>query len=193
MFKGHGIKLGDMEFYQIMVLVHVLGSFGIFTGWGMEIAAAQRLTTTDTAVSLREILKAYSRASRLSMISMAVTFSAGIYLMVTAWGPQAWITTAVVTLLFLITTGIYYSRKALPMLKIMSQEEYQFFMTAYSIRVRFLIVSLRIRIASGATILALMVLKPAMTGTIALLLVLAFLISLLIFFPAGKKKPGITD
>ena len=189
MFQGRDIKLGDMEFYQFMVLVHVLGSFGIFTGWGMEIAAVQRLTTTDTAASLKEILKAYGRASRLSMISMAVTFSAGIYLMVTAWGPQAWITTAVVTLLFLIGTGIYYSRKALPMLKIMSQEENQFFMTAYSIRVRFLIVSLCIKIAAGTAILALMVLKPAVTGTIALLLVLAILISLLVFFPAGKKSP----
>ena len=187
MFEGGFIKENNMEIYQYIVLLHVMASFGIFTGWGMEIAAAQRLTLTDKADQLEEILKAYGRASLLSMVSMGVTLGAGVYLMVTAWGPEAWIAAAVVLLLFLMATGIYYSRKALPILRAMSQPGYQFFMPVYSIRVRFLIVSLRIRIAAGAVILALMVLKPAATGTIVLLLALALIISLFVFLPAGKK------
>lgn len=175
-----------MGVYQYIVLLHVIGSFGIFTGWGMEISAIQRLILVNKASELKECLRVYRRASQVSMISMVVTFTAGIYLMVKAWGPEPWIALGILTLLFLIVVGMFFSRRALPVLKTMAQAEF-FYMPVYLIRVRYLIVSICIRLSCGVMILALMVLKPAVAGAAILLLILVSLITLIAFLPLGKK------
>ena len=176
-----------MEIYQYAVMLHIAASLGIFAGWGMEISAIRRLRRVAKAKHIKENIDELNKATKLSMASMLITFIAGVYLMITAWGQKAWIAGGILALLFLIVSGIVLTRRAMPMLKSMSQKNEHFYIPAYMTRIRYLMLSIRIKIITGLAIVALMVLKPETNGTLLLLLLLSVLIALIVLVP-GKKR-----
>ncbi len=98
------------------------------------------------------------------MLAMIITLGTGIWLMAEFWGQGLWMMMAFFSLLLIIFIGIFFRRRA----SLLKEDRTR--------SISYLISSIRLRIAIGTGIIALMVFKTtAMLSS--LLIVLVFLIS----------------
>lgn len=103
-----------MNGYTIALFLHIVGAFGFFVALGLEWTSVRHLGRASTAEQVREWMQVPNEMGRLGMISMLTLLAAGIYMMVTAWGPVPWIlvTFAAIVLLIVLTAALTNPRMA---------------------------------------------------------------------------------
>ncbi len=103
-----------MNGYTIALFLHIVGALGFFVTLGLEWTSLRHVGRAGTAEQVREWMQVPNEMGRLGMIAMLTLLAAGIFMMVTAWGPAPWIlvTFAAIVLLIVLTATLTNPRMA---------------------------------------------------------------------------------
>lgn len=158
-----------MNSYSLLILLHVTGAVGIFAAWGMEAVLLQRLREAVTIVEARTGTRSLRRRGRLAPVAMLTVVATGIWMMAAAWGGQAWMVTALAAVVIIGMTGSALGGRAISRLDGALAGEPERLPDDFDLAVGLLTISLRLRFAIGIGILGLMTIKPAVTGSLAIM------------------------
>ncbi|HET7716172.1 MAG TPA: hypothetical protein VFK86_11140 [Bauldia sp.] len=139
-----------MNWYDILLFLHLVGAVAMFAGWAIEflmLAEGPGHSQPD---------RGPWRAAFLGPVGMAIALLSGIAMMIWRWGQQPWMVVAIGAIALLIAVGIGA--------QIVARKN-----PADSARRRILKTSLAARIGMGLSLLAIMAAKPGGAVSIALL------------------------
>lgn len=157
-----------MNVYTFLKFVHVLGAVGMFAATAIEGVSLGRLQRAETAADARIWMGLLALPFGLGPFAMLTTLVSGMWMMAMGWGRQPWLVSALVGLVEMGILGGLVSRRRVRRLRAaLAPETGSELSDAFrSIRSgKGFTASLRLRIAIGVAILALMTLKPDATGS----------------------------
>lgn len=157
-----------MSSYPLVVLVHVLGTVGIFAAIGVEVASLERLRRATTPQEARLWLGLLALPERLGPMSMVMTLVSGVWLMAAAWGRQPWLASSIIGLVGMgVLGGVVTLRRTRRLRGALVVDTGSDLTGALRSLLSggALTASLRLRIAIGVGILGLMTLKPDAAGS----------------------------
>lgn len=149
-----------MNIFPALTFFHVTGAITIFISWALEYSyltpMRQSLMADNEDVALKE-MKQYKK---IGSVGVLITLTTGIWLMVALWGYKPWIMMSIISIVLLIITETLFSRKAIS------------FKTDKYRSMSYEVSSIRLRIAIGMGILALMVFKtPDFLSSLSIVLI----------------------
>ncbi len=179
--------------YTLLLFLHVLGGVGVYVALGLEAVALGRFQRAVTPADARIWLQVLSLPGRLGPLSMLLALGSGIWMAVLVWGHQAWMFTAFLGLVGMAIAGGGVTGRAMRRLRgALAAEAAPELSGAFrsGAATPALAASLRVRIALGLGVLALMTVKPGAEGS-ALLLMLAVLGGLAACVPLASRRPWL--
>lgn len=100
-----------MQSYSIIVTLHILTATGMFMAWAVEWMTINIGLFLSQYTETANLTKIHQRIVRVGMIAMVLTILSGVFLMVKSWGPQPWITAALINLVGIITVGLTVGKR----------------------------------------------------------------------------------
>ena len=95
-----------MSIYNIVLFLHVSGAIGYFVGMGTWLFGQAALRRAQRVEQVRALTNLAGRLGPLFGISVLLILVTGLYMAITAWGPQAgWIPVALVSLILIAPLG----------------------------------------------------------------------------------------
>jgi phosphatidylserine synthase len=88
----------ELDSYQLLMFLHILGAMGLLAGLGIEAVAVKRLARMSSVEQVRDWVAVSGIALWTSVVSMVVLLLAGAVMMAIRWGPSAWTITALIAL-----------------------------------------------------------------------------------------------
>jgi hypothetical protein len=174
-----------MSLYQFLIFIHVLGAVALFVAIGIEAVALGRLRRAETPADARVWLGLFRLPGRVGPIAMLTALASGAWMMKVSWGYQAWIAGALAAMVGMAVIGAVVSLRRMRRLRAALHAE-----SGLSEALRSspaLVTSLRLRIALGVGILALMTMKPSDHATAILVLATAVLAALAASIPLATR------
>ena len=179
-----------MSLYQFLIFIHVLGAVALFVAIAIEAVSLGRLRRAVSPGDARGLLVLFKLPVRLGGAAMAATVASGAWMMAMSWGYQHWIAGALVAVFAMGVLAGVVSRRLMRRLRaalagraapqLSSAMETLGSSTA-------LVTSLRVRIALGIGILALMTMKPSEPAIVVLVLLAAALVALVASIPLAMR------
>ena len=174
-----------MSLYQFLIFIHVLGAMALFVAIGIEAVALGRLRRAETPADARVWLGLFRLPGRVGPIAMLTALASGAWMMKVSWGYQAWIAGALAAMVGMAVIGAVVSLRRMRRLRAALHAE-----SGLSEALRSspaLVTSLRLRIALGVGILALMTTKPSDHATAILVLATAVVAALAASIPLATR------
>jgi hypothetical protein len=179
-----------MSSYSLLVFVHVLAATGLFAAMAVEGVALGRLAKAKTSEEAREWLRSLALPGRLGPLAMLAAVASGIWMMAVAWSSEAWMPSALGLVVAMgavggavTSRGVRQRRAALAAAG--SRDD-----LAGQRSIRPLTASLRVRVALGVGVLALMTFKPGLAGSL-LVVAAAAVGGLLAAIPSPRRGSAI--
>lgn len=144
-----------MDIYVVLLFLHIAASIAMFCGWAIEAAALWHQNASSPA---EHTLPGVNRFAALAPMGMLLTLFTGLAMMAWRWEIQGWMLVAILAIGILIVGGILFERSAA------AHEPDQ---PSNAVGLRRL--SLALRIGIGLAILALMIVRPDLVTSAALL------------------------
>jgi hypothetical protein len=91
-----------MNDYSITLFLHIVGALGFFVALGLEWTGLSQIRSAMTLDQVRAWMGILKNVRKVGFVSMATTVVTGVYLMLTAWGGEAWIIVTVGALVLVI-------------------------------------------------------------------------------------------
>ena len=136
-----------MTIFPAITFFHIVGAITLFISWALEYNYLTSKTQfTDEEVTASNQLKNYAK---LAGIAVFIILGTGIWLMVAFGQYASWMIMALVSIFLIKITDVLFSRKVSSIKTQKSREMY------------YRVSSIRLRIAIGIGIIALMVFKPS--------------------------------
>ncbi len=164
--------------YPLLVFVHLLGAVGLFAAIAVEALLLRRLRAAETAADARASLGLLASTFRGGPAAMAAVLVSGAAMMAMAWGREAWLVAAFVGLVAMGALGGAVSLRRVRRLRAaLASEGDPRLSEAFrsELAAGALTASLRLRLAIGVGILALMTFKPGAAGSTLVLAAAAVL------------------
>jgi hypothetical protein len=174
-----------MSLYQFLIFIHVLGAVALFVAIGIEAVALGRLRRAESPAAARVWLGLFRLPGRLGPIAMLTALASGAWMMKVSWGYQPWIAGALAAMVGMAVIGGVVSLRRMRRLRAALHAE-----SGLSDALRSgpaLVTSLRLRIALGVGILALMTMKPSDHATATLVLAMAVLAAFAASIPLAMR------
>ena len=153
-----------MNIFPALTFFHVTGAITIFISWALEynhVTTLRKLLAINTEEFTLQQVKVFKKIGSAGVL---VTLGTGIWLMVALWGYSSWLMMAIISILLLIITEVLFSRKVISL----KADKFQSMLYQVS--------PIRLRIAIGMGIVALMVFKtPDLLSS--LFIVIIFLVA----------------
>lgn len=138
-----------MNIFPAITFFHIIGAIALFISWALEynyLTTKTQSPVTNEEVTASKKLKNYAR---LGGIAVFITLASGIWLMIALWGYASWMIMALVSIFLIKIIDVFFSRKATSVKTDKLREMF------------YLVSSIKLRIAAGIGIIALMVFKPS--------------------------------
>ena len=180
-----------MNFYILVLFLHIIGAAGLFLGLGIEgviLKFLSRASTTEQVLSLGPSLKLLRITFSTSALLLLLP---GIYMAERVWGWTGWVIIGLILLVALAGAGSMGGKKIAESMKSLSNStgslssEFR-----EKVSASFLHKSYKIRILLVIGIIFIMTLKTDWIASIVAILI-AFLIGLLISGMSGKKQESV--
>lgn len=183
-----------MNIYPILVFLHVLGGVGMFVALGIEAVSLPRFRRAGTPDETRAWMGPLAIPARLGPASMLTALASGIWMMAGWWGPQRWIEGAFLLIAGMAIAGGFLTGRSMRRVRrafpaetgATLSDEFRSLRSAAAP-----VVSLRLRIAFGIGILALMTMKPGIAGSF-LIVAAAVVGGLAACVPLLMDRPAVT-
>ncbi len=182
--------------YLLLVFLHVLGAVGLFAALAVEGVLLRRLRAADAPADARASLGLLASTFRGGPLAMAVLLVSGMAMMAMAWGREAWLVAAFVGVVAMGALGGAISLRRVRRLRaaLASQAGPRL---SEALRAELsagaLAASLRLRVAIGVAILALMTFKPGTAGS-TLVLAAAAVLGIAAGLPVAEpRQPAETS
>ena len=136
-----------MNIFPALTFFHVTGAIAIFTSWALEynyVTTLRKPLTINTEEFALQQVKVFKK---IGSVGVLVTITTGIWLMVALWGYSSWLMMAIISIVLIIITEVLFSKKAT------SSKTDKLRSMSYQVS------SIRLRVAIGIGIIALMVFK----------------------------------
>jgi hypothetical protein len=91
-----------MNDYSITLFLHIVGALGFFVALGLEWTGLSQIRSARSLDQVRAWMSILKNVRKVGFVSMLTTVVTGVYLMLTAWGGQAWILVTLGSLVLLI-------------------------------------------------------------------------------------------
>jgi len=138
-----------MNIFPALTFLHVAGAIAIFISWALEYNYLTSMRPALMADNEDAALQEMKQYKKIGSVGVLITLTTGIWLMVALWGYKSWIMMSIISIVLLIITEVLFSRKAA------SSKTDRFRSMSCQIS------SIRLRIAIGIGIVALMVFKTS--------------------------------
>jgi hypothetical protein len=92
--------------YSILLFLHIVGAFGLFSTLAFEQAGLFNLRRAETNVQAREWLALMRAPQRIQGPSALILLATGLYMMATRWPRQAWAGLGLVGMVVMAIIGI---------------------------------------------------------------------------------------
>ena len=177
-----------MNFYVLVLFLHILGAVGLFLGLGMEgttLRFLNRASTTEQVLSWQTSMKLLRITFSSSTVLLLLS---GIYMVERIWGWTGWVIIGLIILVVLAGQGSMTGKKIGDLMKSLSKSN-----GSLSVEIKeklstpFLLKAFKIKIFIVAGTIFIMTLKADWIVSIATI-VIAFLIGLLISGVSGKSQ-----
>lgn len=83
-----------MLFYQIVLMLHILGAIGLFMGIGFEWLCLRKINAATSRNQMKEWINILASLKIVFSLSGITILLSGIYMSVITWGSAAWIIVA---------------------------------------------------------------------------------------------------
>ena len=179
-----------MNYYLIAKFIHIVGALGFFVALGVEWLSLRHTQQSATSDQVRERLQIFGSAHRVGMPSMLLALISGLYMMVTVWGPVAWVIVSLVALVLLIMVALMLTRPRMAMIMQALATEHGTLSPSLTTLLHnsLLWLSIRMRINIALGMVFLMTVKPALAGSL-LTLGITIVIALASALPtSGRDK-----
>jgi len=176
-----------MSLYQFLIFIHVLGAVALFVAIGIEAVALGRLRRAETPAAARVWLGLFRMPGRLGPTAMLTALASGAWMMKVSWGYQPWIAGALAAIVGMAVIGGVVSRRRMRRLRVALAAESRPELSEALRSSPALVMSLRLRIALGVGILALMTMKPSDHASAILVLAAAVLAALVASIPLATR------
>ena len=158
-----------MDLYLLLVFVHVSGAMLLFGSWGIEAVLFRELRRAITVDEASYWLRLRAHWAFLAPVGMMSLLVSGIAMTWLRWGMLPWPMTALAGLILVMPVSGILEQRALPRIKAAVAKPEGLVTDDYYTAARLLAISLSVRFALGAAIVGLMTMKPALPGSITLL------------------------
>jgi uncharacterized membrane protein len=138
-----------MNIFPALTFLHVAGAIAIFISWALEYNYLTSMRPALMADNEDAALQEMKQYKKIGSVGVLITLTTGIWLMVALWAYKSWIMMSIISIVLLIITEVLFSRKAA------SSKTDRFRSMSCQIS------SIRLRIAIGIGIVALMVFKTS--------------------------------
>jgi hypothetical protein len=149
-----------MNIFPALTFFHVTGAIAIFISWALEynyLSTLRKSLTTNTEEFALHQIKVFKKVGSVGVLT---TLTTGIWLMAALWGYSPWLIMAIISIILIIITEVLFSRKAI----LLKTDKFR--------GMSYQISSIRLRIAIGMGILALMVFKtPDFLSSLSIVLI----------------------
>lgn len=162
-----------MNIYSVMLFLHIAGALGSFVTLGLEWTSLHQIKNAVTSEQVRAWISIFNGTRRFGMVSMVTIVAAGIYLMASAWGSQAWIIVtlgAMVLMVVLINTFTRPRTLAIARAVTDGREEMPPIVRSLA-NDPLLWISIQTRVAISLGIVFLMTVKPGVGGSLITIVV----------------------
>jgi len=163
-----------MNLYPVLVFLHVVGAVGVFAAIGIEAVALPRFRRADTVAGVRTWMGLMRIHGKLASMMAVVLLVTGVWMMAWVWGMKAWLVTGFVALLVLTALGGAVTGGAMRRLgAALASESGPALSEAFRSRQRsgILVMSFNLRMALGIGVIALMTMKPTLSGSLLVMAV----------------------
>jgi hypothetical protein len=138
-----------MNFYLAITFLHVTGAIFLFVSWALEYDYLKTINQSDTTNEEVTSSKKPKNYTKLGGIAAFITLATGIGLMIALSRHGSWMIMAMVSVVLIKITEVFFSRKAMA---VKTDKPRNMF---------YLLFSVKLRIAIGIGIIALMVFKTS--------------------------------
>jgi ABC-type multidrug transport system fused ATPase/permease subunit len=107
----------QLDSYEILLFLHILGAMGLFAGLAIEAVAVTRLARANGVQQVRDWLATSAIGVWTSIVSMVILLLAGLVMMAVRWGPTSWTITALIALVVMALISQIVSRRRLSELR----------------------------------------------------------------------------
>jgi hypothetical protein len=157
-----------MNAYSIALFLHIVGALGIFVALGLEWTGLWQIrsaTTPQQVGGWMRILKSVRKFGFASMLTAVIT---GLYLMLTAWGGEAWIIVTLASLVLMIALAqVLTAPRMMAIGRALATEKVPLTQAFYRLANQPLLwVSLQTRVAIALGIVFLKIAKPDWGGSL---------------------------
>ena len=157
-----------MNYYLIVLFLHIAGALGFFAMLGMEWMSLHQLRRATSIEQVRAWMQVSAGTSRVGMISMLLLFASGAYMTATVWGGVAWIIVSLVTIVVLGVLATLLTRTPMAAIeKAVAVEHGPVSATLHQLlhqpRLR---IAIQTRVAVSLGIVFLMTVKPDLSGSL---------------------------
>jgi hypothetical protein len=182
-----------MNSYSLLIFVHVLAATGLFVAMAIEGVSLGRLSQARTSEEAQESLRSLALPARVGPIAMLTAVASGVWMMAVAWSDEPWMRSALGAVIAMGAVGGIVTNRRVRQLRTVLAAGGSHVDVARRTSMRALAASLRVRVALGVGILALMTLKPGLAGSLLIVAASAAGGLLLAGIPSPRRESAIGE
>lgn len=157
-----------MNGYSITLFLHIVGVLGFFVALGLEWTGLWQIRRAMTPEQVRPWMGILKSVRKVGFVSMLATVITGIYIVVTDWGGEAWISVTVGSLVLVIALAqVLTAPRMAAVGRTLATEKGTFSKTFHSLANHPLLsISIQTRVAIALGIVFLKIVKPDLGGSL---------------------------
>lgn len=157
-----------MTGHSIGMFLHIAGALGISAALALEWAGLRQIRSAILPEQVRAWIGTLKGANRVLFVSMLANVLTGLFMMVTEWGPEAWIVVSLGSLVLMIVLAMALTRPRMASIfQALATEKRPTSQTFHNLAgYPLLWISIQTRVAVFLGILFLMIAKPEWVGSL---------------------------
>jgi len=158
-----------MTGHAIGMFLHIAGALGISAALALEWAGLRQIRSAILPEQVRAWIGTLKGANRVLFVSMLANVLTGLFMMVTEWGPEAWIVVSLGSLVLMIVLAMALTRPRMASIgqAALANEKRPTSQTFHNLAgYPLLWISIQTRVAVFLGILYLMIAKPEWVGSL---------------------------
>ena len=183
-----------MVFYQIVLMLHILGALGLFMGIGFEWLCLRKINAATSRNQMKEWINILASLKIIFSLSGITILLSGTYMSVITWGGPAWIVVAFVGFIISAINGSVVTGKKVEALQKLINSDDEIIPNIFEEKKNQKLFShFQLHSAISLCIIFLMTFKPVLVVSLAVFILAIILGFLPIFTPKLERETSLAE